>query len=266
MGGYMRQKKKGNFFLFLAVTIILGGYALFFTSNTWMPEKKAELVTALGKGQSYQNRTFCVERWDYCEEAGVMEVELGVENDAYDGVNTYRYEAADRTGEELTVETVLEERDWIILQIRGLSEDFREVSLRISLPEDEGMDPLRLYTNVNEVNRVEALAVKDRQTYLINRLSREIESCEKTRKKNEKKIGKLQKKNEEIQAEMERLTAELDWQTQSEQEDTQAEITEMEIQISSNEEKAAELTAANEELDQRILLKQKQIETEGGGG
>lgn len=266
MRGYVRQKKKGNFFLFLAVLVIVGGYAIFFTSKTWMPEGKATLLTALGKEQSYQNRTFCLDRWDYCEKAGVMEVELTVENNAYDGVNTYCYEAADRTGEELRVKTVLEERDWIVLQIRGLSEDFREVSLRISLPEDQDMDPLRLYTNVNEVNRVGEITVKDRRTYLIDRLSREINTYEKTRKKNERKIQKLTKKNEEIQVETERLTAELSWQTQSEQENTQAEITEMENQITANNEKMAELITANEELAERILLKQKQIEAEGGSG
>lgn len=260
MGKYEFKKKKGNFMFLLILFLIAGGYAFFFTSTSWMPSgAAATLLTPLGEEQTWEERTFQIIRWEYSEVQQMMEIEMDIANQSFDGVNTYEYSAVDRTGDDLSVTAVIEEPDWAILQIQGISPSFGEISLRVAIPGKDELNPLRLYTNVNDVKKVEKLTKKDRTGYRRGRFEQQIETYQKEIQKKEKRIQTLTLQNEQMQLEINRLQGDTAYQTEEQKEETESRVNEIAGNQTSNQEEMEKLQAQIKELQDRIQLIEKQI-------
>lgn len=262
MASYEMKKKKGNLPLFLLVFFFAGGYLFFFSSTVWMPaSSSATLLTPLAEDTQWEDRTFQIVRWDYCEKTGTMEVELDVQNNAYDGIDKYLYSAKDRKNSDLTVETVIQEPDWIVLQIKKIKKNFGEMSLRIDMPaEKKEADTLHLYTNMNDVTRVDTLKTKDRAGYQRGRFEIQIENYQKTIAGKEKQILSLGKEKEQMQEEINRLQKKTAYQTEEQKEETDTQIKDIQGNIATKEEEIQKLQTESEELKERIVLANKQIE------
>lgn len=260
-GSYELKKKKGSAIFFFTISLFIGGYMFFFSSTLWMPAgSAASLLTPIGEDTSWEERTFQIIRWDYCEKTRVMEVEMDVHNNSYDGINTYAYSAVDRNSDKLTVEKIIEEPDWIILQIKGISERFSEMSLRVGMDrEGSEADMLKLYTNVNAVNKVESITKQDRNGYRTLRFETQMAAYEKEIDKKEKQISQLTKQMEQMQGEIERLQSDLDYQTEEQKEETDTQIKEIEGNKTSSSEEIEKLQQEIRELTDRISLIKKQM-------
>ncbi len=255
-------QKKGNLHFFLILFIFIGGYLFFFTSNSWMPAgSSANALTPTGQENEWNGRTVSVIRWDYCENSGMMEVELAIRNTSYDGQNTYEYSALEKQGKNLSVKTVLEEADWVILQIADLPRRWSEISLRMDMKEDaESLGLLKLYTNVNDVHCVDRIVKKDRDGYLKARFETQIAAYKSAIESLQGEIQNLEKEMQEINSEIARLQESRQYQTEEQQTATDRAITEAESKYKSAETEISGKQAEIAEMNERITLTQKQME------
>ena len=253
------KKRKGNFALFGLLTILIAGYMFFFSSTVWMPTNlSAQLQTPLNENVQWGDRTLQLIRWDYCEAEQIMEVEINIENNSYDGKNHYRYSAVDRSNEQLTVDTIIEDSNWIILRINNVKEEFGEVSLRLDMPENTD-NTLKLYTNVNAVNRVAELKKRDRRGYQRLSLKRKAEAYEKEIQSLEKKKQLLAEKNERMRDEVIRLQNDLFYQTEEQREEQENKINDINSGINTNLDDIQSYEKQIEEKRERIELIEKQM-------
>lgn len=259
---YSFYQKKGNLHFFLILFVFIGGYLFFFTSNSWMPAgSSADALTIPGQENEWNGRTVSVIRWDYCETSGTMEVELGIRNTSYDGQNTYKYSALEKQGRNLPVKVVLEEADWVILQITDLPGRWSEISLRMDMKEDvESMGLLKLYTNVNDVNQVNKIEKKDRAGYLKARFETQIATYQSTIESLQGEIKNLENEKQEINREIARLQEGRQYQTLEQQRATDQAVAEAESKYKSAETEIVKKQTEITEMNERISLTQKQME------
>lgn len=212
----------GNRPFYLFFLIFFGGYLIFFTSPFWMMDMggAARQKTELHEEILWNDREVSLLRWDYAPEQGAMEIELSVTNRRFDGVNAYSYDALERSGKRLTVEKVIEEPDWVILQIKDVPKRFAEISLRMEMPEDESAGMIRLYTNRDAVRRVGSIQKKSRDNYMVSRLQEEIEGYEAQIATCRDAIQEEEEGIQNMEAEIKRLESELDFQTEEEKANT----------------------------------------------
>lgn len=248
---------KNNAIINLALIVIIGGYLFFFTSNLWIPHNaSAKKQTPLNESVEWADRAITIERWDYCERSRLMEVYMDIKSNTYDGIYAYKYEAVDRSEDNLKVSAAVEEPEWIVLRISGISNDFGEISLRLT----HRGDTIRLYTNVKKVNRVKSLQKKSKKDYQIIRMKTKISQYQKTIAAKEKKIELLKATNERLNNEIERLQSDLEYQTESEKQNTADRVEDIKENIDQNTADINERYRQIEERNNRIRLIREQID------
>lgn len=253
----------GKMYFYFLIAFFVLGYIFFFSSNRWMPvTSSANAYTPLGQEIVWNGKKVSVIRWDYCENSRKMEVELDIRNTAFDGQNTYDFSVVVRGGGEATVDPVIEEADWIIVQINDVPERWSEILLSVDQENynDTTSGVLKLFTNVNDVNRVNRIKKKDWNGYRRNRFETQIVSYQQQIKVNMKEIEKLQKEKQHIFTEITRLSNAKKYQTQEEQEETDQSITDAQKEAAGKDASVMQLQEENEELKEKIDLQQKQME------
>lgn len=253
-------RRKGSLAFYVVLFFFAGGYLLFFSSRAWMPASlSASLQTALGEEVEWAGRSIKIIRWDYCEETERMEVELELCNDTFDGVDQYRFHAAVRGSGSPVVETVIGDPDWIILQIQDVPGSFGEISLRMDLPqEQEGVETLKLYTNVNAVNRVSSLGKKDRTGYRKERILSMVEGYRKEIREKQGSIKILENQDREMQEEIGRLQKDTGYLTEEQKQEAEDRIMEIEGDRKGKAGEVGKLQQEVRELEERIRLAEKQ--------
>lgn len=248
---------KNNAIIKLALIVICGGYLFFFSSNLWIPHNaSAKKQTPLNTSIDWEGRVLAIERWDYCEQSGLMEVCIDVKSSTYDGIYTYKYDAVDRSDDTLKVSAAVEEPEWMVLRISGITHDFGEVSLRLT---HKG-ETIRLYTNVKKVNRVKSLQKKSKKDYQIIRMETKISQYQKTIAAKEKKIEMLKATNARLNNEIERMQSDLEYQTESEKQNTADRVEDIKENIDQNTADINERYRQIEERNNRIRLIREQID------
>lgn len=170
-------------FLKVFLIFFFMGYMIFLTSYEWYPTK-ADLVqpTALLKETSWNNRKVTILSWDYSESQKMMEIKLDISSSALDDISTYNFKVMERNDGYQKVEKVVEQDDYVVLRITDLKKNWSEISLKMSLP--DGVDlqerklsdtELKMYTNSQDVNKVNFITDKSDQEYIIERLNDRIQ-------------------------------------------------------------------------------------------
>lgn len=248
-----RSKSKG---LAVLLAVFLGGYAFFFSSNLWMPPSgNATKQTPLNQKTEWEGRTVTLLRWEYAKEEHKMEVELEIANTSFDGIDTYTYHALDSSNRRLTVTPVLEDPDYVVLQLTNLSSRWSEVSLRMELPKEEQTEEastLRMYTNVADVQRVESLPSLTRNGYLVKRVEGQIAAYEEEicRLTEESKNQKDYQEN--CEEEILRLTEGKKYQTEEEIEETDRLIQTARQKVKVSEENCKQIEKSITECREKI--------------
>ena len=258
-----REKKKHkNVFAVLFITIFLSGYTLFFTSKIWMPTTgDAERLTRLNEDIQWENRTIKIIRWEYSENQQRMEVELDLSDRSFEGLEGYDHPAMETNAGMLPVTPVLEDMDWIILQIDDVPKRFSEISLRIQEKDagEESGTMIRMYTNINDVDRVETLERKDRAEYLVEKYQLQVQGYQEEIKKINKRISESEKRIRNIEAEILQLQEKETYQTEKQIQETESVIEDAKNEILSEEEHIANDQAEAAEVKERIRNTRDQI-------
>ncbi len=163
-----------------------------------MSMRSGSKLTPLGVKQTWGERTVTVARWEYAEAQKIMEVELTIENPTYDGRDQYIYSAVDRHQSQLQVDVVVSDPTFVVLQIEGVKNNFRDLSLRMELPNDESLGALKLYTNYGQVSKVEELAKKSELDYYIDHIMDENDGLSAQVRDLDKQISDLDMKVQNI--------------------------------------------------------------------
>lgn len=260
---YKVKKIKSSISFILVVFLFIGGYTFFFTSRYWMPVgSDAERLTKLNVVNAWDDdREVTIIRWDYCEKSSSMEVELDIKNLSFDGNNTYDFSAVESINGKMKVETVLEEADWVIIRLTELPKRWSEISLRIDKQEpDEDDTTLKVYTNVNDVNRVEQIIDKDINGYRKGRFEMQLAAYQKQISDVENEIQSKTEYIEEIQGEIARLETEKQYQTEEQKAETDKLIADANSRMASEQEAIVKLQDEIVEVNERIAMLQRQME------
>lgn len=173
---FFKRNHNANYFVF--IIIALAGYIFFYSSSFWWPSSNSEYFTPLNEQITWQNRIFIIRNWSYSADQNLMELELDIQNNNFDGKNIYEISAMTPGLEELEVKEVISEPTMIVLHICEIPDDWEAISVHISLQDPGEKDLLKLYTNNQLVQRVEQINVLDKNGYLRQRIQRDLETSE----------------------------------------------------------------------------------------
>lgn len=164
---------KKNRFLKIYLLVIVLCYTFFFNADSLLYGNITVTATSIGSTSSYEDREVTLIRWDYSESQNIMEVELSIQNYAYDGINDYDFTCVIRPSSNVTITQIISNDNYIVLQISNIPSDFLEISLRMSIENAE--DTLKLYTTSENVTSVNYIEAKTLVEYQIDSLYRNIE-------------------------------------------------------------------------------------------
>ncbi len=168
---------KKNTFLKIYLAIIVLGYAFFFSSSSLFFSGITVEATKINSTLEYKNRFITLLRWEYSESQDLMEVELEIENLAYDGIDDYNFTALFKPStSDIVIDKVINEENYVVIQIKNIPKNFVDLSLRMAIEDSE--ENIRLYTNKEEISRVDSLESLTLNEYRINMLEREIAEFE----------------------------------------------------------------------------------------
>lgn len=258
------KNKNGTLMFRIFLFLFIGGYLFFFSSKLWMPTTgDAKRVTKIGQEMEWNDRKVKILRWDYSKDQNLMEVELSIVNKKFDGINTYQYTALKPDGTSLAVSVVLEEPDWVILQIKDVPKKFSELALRMEISNNEDAGMIRMYTNKNDVRMVSRIKAKDRNGYLQARYEEEISGYKDSISDLDQQIREEKEEIENIKEEIARLDSNREYQTEEENTQTDSLILEAESNRTSLEDKIKSQESEIEEYQERISKIKEKIESIG---
>lgn len=252
----------------IALIVIISGYLLFFLVSRFLPSTRALLYTPVGEEMEFgQSRLYTISRWDYSPSQKIMEVELDIVNNAFDGHDTYNFQARQRAGQttQLDTEIIIEEPSFVVIQILGVADKFEEVSLLWSPQGIDNYGICKLYTNKDVVNRVENISVKTKEEYYLDRLKRNLESHKETLDSLNAQISENRKTIQEILAQNEEIEANKIYQTPEDIAISDARIEANNKRVSEIEEQIDKLRDEAASLETLIADIQNTIEELEGG-
>lgn len=252
-----RIKRDINFGNKILLYFLIGGYLFFISSSVWMPDFR-ELIDATPyyEVQAMADHEIYLTKWVFSEEDQAMEIITEIETKDLIAAGL-EYEAIERTQGELKVQAVLETTDYMIFRITGIPEGWREISLRLT--EKESGDVLRLYTNLDMVERISDLPEKDQKGYEADRLEAQIGYDNFQIQEEELKIEKLRDENIELEKRIAELEAST-YPTQEEAEEAGNTVAKAQDTVSANEADIEDRAGRIEELKVRSKKIQEQIE------
>lgn len=255
-------RKNKSLLMTLFVIIFIGGYAFFFTSRLWLnPRGAATRFTKLSEVQSLEGREVSVLYWRYSEEQDEMEVMLLISNTTLDGVDTYSYTAVDANENNYETAVVCEDAALAVVQIEGIPKNWTEISLRMSLPDDTNSgdalestqgEVLRLYTNINDVEKVSEIQTKSESEYQSERLYLMIASYEDEITAIEEEIKEEETYQETLQNEIKRLIADEEYQTDEEKAESETLIKQANGKLENSQIQEETLKDDIKELEEKI--------------
>lgn len=252
---------KKSIFLQLFLVFYIGGLIFFFTSKLWLPDQENSVAaTPIGTIYTFEDRDITLERWEYSETQNLMEVELEMLNHSTDGVKSLYYYAIDPNLNELPLQVIYEENNLIVLQISGLSEDWRAVSLRIKLTADD-TEELRFYTNSDSVEHVAEIEQLSELEYYIQREEHNIDSYNQSISQYTDEINEYLEKIDNANTNINNMVENKKYQTEEEQLQTDEAIRQLENDIVSYQDNVAQLDSSIQDLESKVKQSQSLIDT-----
>lgn len=160
-------------------------------------------------------------------------------------------------GRKLTIDTQVTDTDWIVLQIKDIPNKWSDISLRMEVA-GEDKERLKLYTNINDVNKVKRIKSLNRIGYLQKRFESEICNYKKGVEHKQGEIKILNQEITEVKKEIERLTEAKLYQTEKQKQESDTLIADAQSTIFAKEKNINTLNGEIEEINRRIEMKEKQ--------
>lgn len=260
------KRKKDNILILLFMCILLGGYAIFFASPYYMLDVSSAKVTPLNEINKLENtREVQLLSWIYSVDQKTMEIELQINNTSFDGRDTYDFVALFRpSNQDVEIVKVIEETNYVVVQLKNVPKKWKQISLRIFVS-DNPNNQLRLYSNIEDIEKVDHIEVLSRIDYHLRRIQRNIQTLDIELKKLSEDIQLLQEKIINIKKANIKLEDDKKYQTIEEIERTNAQILENEKiiqdtqkEIKKFEEQQQALTASRKDAEERLEFLKKE--------
>lgn len=189
-----------------------------------------------------------------------MEILLGISNTSYDGNDTYTWTAEDRATGSLTVNPIIQTRNFVVLQLVNLPSQISVISLRMDNPDIKEFETLRIYGDPKRnITSVSSIQEKTENEYHVQQLQSEINIVTQNIENLQEEINTNQEKIQNLNYAIKEAENDLQYQTTSEIESTNQKISSLRSQkkgladiIDNNKSKIQELQQKIENLNQEI--------------
>lgn len=256
---YKKYEQKHNLPIQIGILLIILLYVFFFMSSAIFQNPSPTEYTAINKMQPLgNNRNVAVEMWKYSKSQNLMEVQLNIENKAFDGEDYYDYTsfvnflAESKGKQQLSVEIKLQQVNFVVIWLHDVPEDFNSCSLNIILKNDDKTHS-SVYTNVKKVSKVDKISEKTEKAYQIEKIERGISKYKKQIVKNNKSIEKLREEISNINVHIEKVKKDEVYQSESEIKKSEEIIEEYNNQIDDRERQITSLTNDNLDYKSKII-------------
>ena len=232
----------------IALFVIVSGYLLFFLISRFLPSTRDLLYTPVGQEMEFGSRLYTIGRWVYSPTQRIMEIELNIVNNAFDGHDTYNFQARQRAGKttQLQTEIIIEEPSFVVLQIFNVADNFDEVALWWSPQEIDNYGISKLYTNREAVDKVETITAKTKQEYYLDRMKRNVNL-------HRKEIEQLNSQLTENQTTIQEIVRQNETLEENKVYQTTEEIAVVDARIEANNKRIAGIEKENEELRNKAI-------------
>lgn len=257
-----KKLKRRNKRYFQRIMIaLIAFYSIFFTSNIWLRSDYSNIdITPIGNVVTGNNRKVTLISWNYCSDDKKMEILLGISNTSYDGNDTYTWTAEDRATGSLTVNPIIQTRNFVVLQLVNLPSRISVISLRMDNPDIKEFETLRIYGDPKRnITSVSSIQEKTENEYHVQQLQSEINIVTQNIENLQEEINTNQEKIQNLNYAIKEAENDLQYQTTSEIESTNQKISSLRSQkkgladiIDNNKSKIQELQQKIENLNQEI--------------
>lgn len=257
-----KKLKRRNKRYFQRIMIaLIAFYSIFFTSNIWLRSDYSNIdITPIGNVVTGNNREVTLISWNYCSDDKKMEILLGISNTSYDGNDTYTWTAEDRATGSLTVNPIIQTRNFVVLQLVNLPSRISVISLRMDNPDIKEFETLRIYGDPKRnITSVSSIQEKTENEYHVQQLQSEINIVTQNIENLQEEINTNQEKIQNLNYAIKEVENDLQYQTTSEIESTNQKISSLRSQkkgladiIDNNKSKIQELQQKIENLNQEI--------------
>jgi len=257
-----KKLKRRNKRYFQRIMIaLIAFYSIFFTSNIWLRSDYSNIdITPIGNVVTGNNREVTLISWNYCSDDKKMEILLGISNTSYDGNDTYTWTAEDRATGSLTVNPIIQTRNFVVLQLVNLPSRISVISLRMDNPNIKEFETLRIYGDPKRnITSVSSIQEKTENEYHVQQLQSEINIVTQNIENLQEEINTNQEKIQNLNYAIKEAENDLQYQTTSEIESTNQKISSLRSQkkgladiIDNNKSKIQELQQKIENLNQEI--------------
>lgn len=257
-----KKLKRRNKRYFQRIMIaLIAFYSIFFTSNIWLRSDYSNIdITPIGNVVTGNNREVTLISWNYCSDNKKMEILLGISNTSYDGNDTYTWTAEDRATGSLTVNPIIQTRNFVVLQLVNLPSRISVISLRMDNPDIKEFETLRIYGDPKRnITSVSSIQEKTENEYHVQQLQSEINIVTQNIENLQEEINTNQEKIQNLNYAIKEAENDLQYQTTSEIESTNQKISSLRSQkkgladiIDNNKSKIQELQQKIENLNQEI--------------
>jgi len=242
--------------------VITFGFLFFLTSKLWFQDT-GDLVNATPYYQDNSYATYNVQlaRWSYSPEQGVMYVFLELENkNILSG--QLSYEAVERSQGQLNISLCAGDHDFVVLQLSGVKDNWKEISLRIFDSEEAtSAEPLRIYTNKEEVEVVDHINMDQTKAgYICERYELQLQHNLDLISENEDRIKTIKKENVAYEDRISDLKEQEAYQTEEEITKTENTISAAQGNIDSNNDTIFDLENEIKSLKEKNVKIQQLID------
>lgn len=249
-----KSKARYNCYMYLLLSFFIVGYGFFFSTKLWYEDKKDVIAaTKMDVVKNWQKREVQLISWKYSKNENIMEIQLAIKNNSYDGINDYKFTALEKNKGFLTTNVILQEEDLMVVQITNLPRKWSQISLRINTKE-EGETPCKFYTNRFDVETVDKIPNLTGNEYMIARLDSLITSYNDKIEKLQKDIKAQERIISNCNEDIQKYKEDEEFQTEQEIQDTERLIADAQSKMSSANEQINSDNADIAEYQERIAL------------
>ena len=221
---------KKSLYLMISMVVIILGYLFLFLGNS-LGRNKHQLVTELGIPNNINEHYLTIDSWIYEPNSKKMEIVFNVDNKSYDGKDIYTCSAISRKRSNIQAEVIVNTRDILVVHLSNVMPNFGEVSLRISYDELTELEPLKVYTNQDDVEIVDGISEKTVYQFYIERNERLIEKYTEENKIYNNEIQALNEKIENANVSISDLQNQFGYKTDAQLKQIESDIMNIQTNI-----------------------------------
>lgn len=260
---FLKTKKKKkvsyNRRMYGIILFLVVGYTFFFSTKFWYIDKSDLMTaTAVNAIQTWEGRDIQLISWDYSETQHEMQVQLSINNKAYDDINTYKVSALESESGKLEADVIIEKEDLYVINIMNVPKKWKQVLLTFGF--EDGKSFCKFTTNKFDISTVDKIENHTYEEYMIARFESLIDYYEAEIEDIKEDIAAQNTTIKNCNTDIEKYKEKEEFQTDIEKKETEKLIATANSKISSAQSKINEDNNNIQEYGERIKLAKKQMD------